>query len=131
MKDLGCFYHVTFATKYRRKSFLDYQKQVIAKQFDDTCKKNGATLVSCVVEEDHVHLLFQIPATLPIPYLLNRIKSDSARVYNRHFQKLGQRVWQTSYSIATVSSLNFRQLQAYFTHHEKSSIFEFSNISEG
>jgi putative transposase len=123
MKDLGCYYHITFATKYRRKSFLNYQKGVVFNVLETTCQKHGVELHSCVVEEDHVHLLAKMPPNLQISYIVNRLKSDSARIYNRLYQKKGQKVWQVSYSVATVNFSNIQQLERYFAHHEKESIF--------
>lgn len=131
MKDLGNYFHITFATKYRRKTFLNFQKKLIANCFYDTCKSYQIELLMCVVEEDHVHILIEFVPKSSIAYIVNRIKSDSSRVFNRLYQKAGEKVWQNGFSCASVSLRKNGELQAYLHHHEKECIFEFSELLKG
>lgn len=118
MKNLGCFFHITWATKYRRKTFHDpdfgsAMLEIIENVFE-YIEKDFEILV---VDVDHVHILMKCNPNKPISPIINRLKSISAKRWNRLYHTTNEKVWQNGYSCATVSFSRYEDLENYLDHH--------------
>lgn len=99
--------HLVFVTKYRRNVFtveiLDRLKQI----FTETCEQMGVELIEFGGEDDHVHLLVNIPPKLAVANLVGKLKGKSSyhlrREYWQHLKKMlwGKHLWSPSYCIVS------------------------------
>jgi len=118
MKNLGCFYHLTWATKYRQKMFSDIEfRESMMELIEGSFAYIGKTFEILVVDIDHVHILLECSPNKPISQTVNRIKSLSARRWNRLYNTPFSPVWQKGYSVSTVSFSRYEDLEKYLDHH--------------
>ena len=114
--------HVVFSTKYRRK--------VISREFQPRmwaytagiCKNHGIFVHAVGGMEDHMHLLIEVPPTLPVAKAVLTIKSNSSRWAGEQGQEWS---WQQGYAALSVSASQIptvvRYIQNQEAHHRKMS----------
>ena len=86
------------------------------------CKKFDILVLAVGGMEDHIHLLVQIPPTLPVAKAVLAIKSNSSRWANEEGHKFA---WQQGYGAFSVSSSIvpsvIRYIENQEAHHRKMS----------
>jgi len=112
--------HVVFSTKDRHKAIgKEFQPRLWA-YVAGICKKIGIFVWAIGGTEDHVHLLVQIPATLPLAKAVLTTKSNSSRWAKEVGNKLE---WQQGYAAFSVSSSIVPTVVRYIrnqeAHHKK------------
>ena len=118
MKNNGIYIHLTFATKYREKTFLDNElKEIIAEIINKVCFYIQLSLIALAVDDDHVHILFEFDPSLKISGIVCRLKAISSKRWNALFDSKGCKLWQRSYAIESVSIKNKVNLINYLNHH--------------
>ena len=114
--------HIIFATKDRRKSIPhDFQPHLWS-YVAGICKNHGI-LAHCIGgADDHIHLLIQLPQTLPLAKAVLTIKSNSSRWAHTQGHKFA---WQEGYAAFSVSAslvpAVLRYIQNQPAHHKKMS----------
>jgi putative transposase len=83
--------HIVFSTKDRRKLIPAHFQPKLWRYMAGTCQKQKILVHSIGGTEDHIHVLLQIPATLPLAKAVLLVKSNSTRWANQGQEKL---VWQ-------------------------------------
>ena len=112
--------HIIFATKDRRKSIPhDFQPHLWS-YVAGICKNHGI-LAHCIGgADDHIHLLIQLPQTLPLAKAVLTIKSNSSSWAHTQNHKFA---WQEGYAAFSVSAslvpAVLRYIQNQSTHHKK------------
>jgi len=102
-------YHVVFSTRYRRKilrgSMGEYLKrclQGITRLYPEIHIEEANT------DEDHVHLLLNIPPKMAVSRVVNMLKSNTGRMMRKRFLFLSklyvksEGIWSTGYFVSTV-----------------------------
>ncbi len=112
--------HVVFSTKGRQKTIsLDLQPRLWS-YVAGVCKKLDIHVHAIGGIEDHIHLLIQVPPTLPAAKAVLTIKSNSSRWANEQGHKFS---WQQGYGAFSVSSSNIPAVVQYIRnqqeHHRK------------
>jgi REP element-mobilizing transposase RayT len=112
--------HVIFSTKDRQKTISpDLQPRLWA-YVAGVCKKLEILVHAIGGIEDHIHLLIQVPPTLPVAKAILTIKSNSSRWANEQGHKFA---WQQGYGAFSVSSSNVPAVIQYIRtqqeHHKK------------
>jgi putative transposase len=112
--------HVVFSTKERRKTIPeDFQPRLWA-YAAGVCQKIGILVHAIGGTEDHIHLLIQIPTSLPLAKAVQTIKSNSSRWANEEGHKFA---WQEGYGAFSVSHSLFPAAVQYIrnqkAHHKK------------
>lgn len=112
-------YHVIFVTKYRRKVLTPEMRECLKERLTTLLKKFKGTLVEFNGEEDHVHLLVQLPPQCNLSTVINSMKTQSSRtVYQRFGEELsktysGNLLWTASYFVITTGGANIETLKRY------------------
>lgn len=114
--------HVVFSTKERRKAIPpEFQPQLWA-YVVGVYKKEGVFVHSVGGAEDHMHLLVQIPPSMPVAKAVGTIKANSSRWAHEQGRKF---VWQEGYAAFSVSAsiapTVVRYIQNQEAHHRKMS----------
>ncbi len=92
----GQVYHVTICTAGRVARFDDYAVgRLVVTEMRAMHDAGMLQTMAWVLMPDHLHWLFALNA-LPLPRVLNRFKSKSARVVNLALGRTGA-LWQTGY----------------------------------
>ncbi|MGA9569814.1 MAG: IS200/IS605 family transposase [Candidatus Acidiferrales bacterium] len=114
--------HIIFSTKDRRKSIpQDFQPHLWS-YVAGICKNHGILAHSIGGAADHIHLLIQLPQTLPLAKAILTIKSNSGRWAHTQSHKF---TWQEGYAAFSVSASQIpavlRYIQNQPAHHNKMS----------
>ena len=112
--------HVIFSTKDRQKIISpEFQPRLWA-FVAGVCRKLEILVRAIGGVEDHMHLLLQVPPTLPVAKAVLTIKSNSSRWADEQGHKFA---WQQGYGAFSVSSSNVPAVVQYIrnqqTHHKK------------
>lgn len=126
--------HVVFATKDRLGLLTPDVKSKSEKTMVGIIKNLDVYLLALNSEPDHVHMLVDIPAKLPISEFVSKVKSNSSRLINKEFPKLGF-AWQRGYGGFSVSQSHISNVVQYINnqqeHHQGVSLKdEFARLLE-
>ncbi len=112
--------HIIFSTKDRQKIIFPELQPLLWAYIGGVCKKLEIHVHAIGGIEDHIHLLIQIPPTLPIAKAVLTIKSNSSRWANEQGCKFAL---QQGYGAFSVSSSNIPAVAQYIRtqkeHHKK------------
>jgi putative transposase len=114
-------YHIVFSTKDREPWITtDIEERVwsylagIASQLGMTARRIGGL-------EDHLHLVVDLPPTVPVSTAVQRLKGSSSRWIRTTFPELEMFRWQDGYGAFTVSTSALPATITYVerqrTHH--------------
>ena len=112
--------HVVFSTKDRQKTISpDLQPRLWA-YIAAVCKKLDLHVHAIGGIQEHIHLLIQVPPTLPVSKAILTIKSNSSRWATEQGHKFA---WQQGYGAFSVSSSSIPAVVQYIrdqqAHHKK------------
>jgi len=90
-------YNVTATTQGRAPIFRDFAAACAAARcFEEPVLLRDAKILAWVLMPDHAHWLIQLGKTSPLPEVVNRLKSASARHANRTLGRTGP-LWAPAY----------------------------------
>ncbi len=115
-------YHVIFVTKYRRKVITneigDYMKELS----EYICGRFNGDALSIETDEDHIHLLIQMPPDVNMSVVINTLKAYISKNVHDH-DTYGPQIrkqlyenaplWSPSYFIATTGSVSIDVVKQY------------------
>jgi putative transposase len=114
--------HIIFATNDRRKSIPNDFQPILWSYVAGICKNHGILAHSIGGAADHIHLLIQLPQTLPLAKAVLTIKTNSSRWAHTQNHKFA---WQEGYAAFSVSASQVptvvRYIQNQSAHHKKMS----------
>jgi putative transposase len=114
---VGNFIHCIFSTKDRKGSIEPAKRPGLYKYLGGIAKGEGLALIAAGGTADHVHLLFELPATTSIAQAVQKLKGSSSRWMGEGFS------WQQGYGGFSVSPSQIPVVKKYIEnqerHHEK------------
>jgi|SRR5580704_1303786 len=112
--------HLVFSTKDRRKLIGKHHQLLLWSYLAGICQKDGIFVHAIGGTEDHIHLLIQIPPSLPLAKAVNVLKSSSSKWAS---VKGFSFAWQDGYAAFSVSASNIpavlRYIETQEAHHRK------------
>lgn len=112
-------YHLVVVTKYRNRcineDILNFLKNYSKKLIED---RNGS-LIEFNGEEDHIHLLFELPPQVELAKFINGFKTATSRLvrknYANHLSNYYWKdvFWSRSYFIATTGGVSIDVIKQY------------------
>ena len=93
--------HIIFSTKDRRNSIPKEFQPNLWSYVAGICKNHGILAHSIGGAADHIHLLIQLPQTLPLAKAVLTIKSNSSRWAHTQGHKFA---WQDCYAAFSASA---------------------------
>ena len=115
-------YHVVWITKYRRKLFnpglASYLKKII---YEEAKIIPGVEIDEINVQEDHVHMMVEIPPKYSVSEVVRILKGGSARVIRQRIKYLSKmhtrkdEIWSPGYFVSTVG-INENIIRNYVKH---------------
>ncbi|MGD0920936.1 MAG: IS200/IS605 family transposase [Terriglobia bacterium] len=111
--------HALFSTKDRQPMLDDELKTRLFPYLAGiiTTLKGRPVIISG--PKDHVHLLFVLPATLPLADLMEKLKANSSRWVHEDFPRRGDFAWQSGYTAFSVSQSNLAPVRRYIVQQEE------------
>lgn len=118
-------YHIVLCSRYRRKIFRHHLGEYLK-----LCVKGITRVYPDIVikeancDEDHIHLLIVIPPKRAVSWVVNVLKSNTARLMRKRYaflkklypKKVG--IWSAGYFVSTVG-VNEQVIAAYIRHQGK------------
>ena len=112
----SCQYHVIWCTKYRRK-VLDTQIQGRLKQLiREKETEYGYEIREVETQQEHVHLLIEIPPTDSIDKIVGKIKSYTSKVLREEYPSLKSRLpslWTRSKFVSSCGGVTLQVIKDY------------------
>ena len=112
----SCQYHVIWCTKYRRK-VLDTQIQGRLKQLiREKETEYGYEIREVETQQEHVHLLIEIPPTNSIDKIVGKIKSYTSKVLREEYPSLKSRLpslWTRSKFVSSCGGVTLQVIKDY------------------
>lgn len=120
-------YHFIFSTRNREKWLSDESQERAWAYIAETARKAGALMPVVGGMADHLHMLAEIPPTIAIPGLVQKIKGTSSAWIKKEFPSCGGFAWQDGYAIFAVSKSNVEDVKNYILNqreHHRVKTFE-------
>ena len=117
--------HLVFVTKYRRNVFSGEIIDRIKEIFIETCKQMNVDLIEFGGEDDHVHLLVDVPPKIAISNLVGKLKGKSAYFLRKEYyeqlkKKLwGKHLWSPSYCAVSCGGAPLSIVEKYIENQRK------------
>lgn len=113
-------YHAIFVIKYRRKVITPEIMELIrdyAEHLINNCY--GGHLIELNGEEDHIHILFELPATANPANVVDNMKTQLSKKVRKEFgEQIQDKLWKNSfwsdsYFLTTTGGANIATLERY------------------
>ena len=119
----SCWYHLVFATKYRRKIFTDKTWPFFRRSFYETIKRHPDIKIKEINHDrDHVHLLVSIPPKMSVGDAVQILKGSTSLVLRKAMRPFWDKVykghsgiWSDGYFVST-TGINAEVIQRYIQH---------------
>lgn len=112
-------YHVVWGTKYRRKFIIPAVKQELLHSLYETTKKYPTLhLFSVNTNRDHVHLQIEIPPSVSVASVVQKLKAVSSFYLRKRFKFVHEMylekegIWSVGYFVSSIG-LNEENIKKY------------------
>ena len=117
--------HVVFSTKERRNLIADQAQPKLWAYMVGIGKNHQLPIAAAGGTEDHIHILLELPGTIPLSKAVQTLKANSSKWLN----ETGSRefAWQEGYAAFSVSASNVQAVVHYIDHqreHHRKQTFE-------
>jgi putative transposase len=111
-------YHVVFIPKYRRKVLIGRLVQRLSWIIYEAAKMNKWFIHELSIQEDHVHMMIQLPPTITVAKAVMYLKGGTSKVIRQEFSELreflwGDGLWQDGYFAETIGKIDEKALREY------------------
>ena len=119
-----CKYHVVFCPKYGYRIFGEEIGGYTKKQIEQLLRqKEKVEILALNVQEDHVHVVLEVPPKYAISAVLGFLKGKLAQKLFAQYPQLGRKfwgrhLWARGYCVSTVG-MNEEMIREYVKWQEK------------
>ena len=86
-------YHLVWLPKYRKKILLGAVKERLEELFKVCAEVNGWEIQELNIQEDHVHMVIQIPPNLSVCKVVQFFKGASSKVIREEIKEVKKYLW--------------------------------------
>ncbi len=114
-------YHFVWCPKYRRRVLADGVDVRLKEIIGDVCGELGVGIIEVEVMPDHVHLLAEVPPSVPLSKFMQMIKGRSSRLLRQEFGHLCRMrtLWTRSWFVSTVGGAPLSVVKAYVENQKR------------
>jgi putative transposase len=108
-------YHLIWRPKYRRRVLVGGVDGRLKTIIAEVAAELGAEVIEVEVMPDHVHLLAEIPPTVPMSRFIGLVKGRSSRVLRMEFPRLRRLpvLWNPSWFVSMVGGAPLEVVRRY------------------
>jgi len=121
-------YHVVFSTKGRKPLIAESWSDDLYAYMGGIARAEGGMMRCAGGIEDHVHLLLDCKASVPLSHMVGRVKAASSKWVNSHGRVAERFDWQRGYSAFSVSMSGIAGVRDYIKaqrqHHATTDLRE-------
>ena len=123
MSYISSYFHCVFSTKERRPLIMPALRERLWPFLGGIARQNKMKAIEIGGVEDHVHILFSLPATMAVAKAMQLIKGGSSKWVHETFPEHRQFAWQQEYGAFSVSVSQLDKTIQYIKgqepHHRK------------
>lgn len=108
-------FHLIWCPKYRRRVLVDVVDVRLKDIITEVAGEHAATVIDVGVMPDHVHLLIEIPPTVPLSRFVGAVKGRSSRLWRLEFPQLRRlrSLWTRSWFVSAVGDAPLEVVRRY------------------
>jgi putative transposase len=108
-------YHLIWCPKYRRRVLVGGVDARLKAIIAEVVAEVGAEVIEIEVVPDHVHLLAELPPTVPLSEFVRLLKGRSSRLLRMEFPRLRHLpvLWSPSWFVSTVGGAPLEVVRRY------------------
>jgi putative transposase len=116
-------YHLIWCPKYRRRVLVDGVDARLKAIIAEVAAEVGVEVIEVEVMPDHVHLLAEIPPTVPLSAFMRLVKGRSSRLLRGEFPRLRRLpvLWSPSWFVSTVGGAPLAVVRRYVENQKAAS----------
>jgi putative transposase len=113
-------YQLIWCPKYRRRVLVGGVDVRLKAIIADVASQVGAEVLEVEVMPDHVHLLAEVPPTLPLSEFMRLVKGRSSRLLRMEFPRLRRLpvLWSPSWFVSTVGGAPLAVMRRYLENQK-------------
>ena len=118
-------FHLVVVTKYRHKCITPEILEDLKSISNDFLNKKGGSILEMNGEEDHIHILFEIPPQVELASMVCSLKTVTSRLirkkYSDYLKKfyLEPVFWSRSYCILSTGGATIETIRKYIENQGK------------
>lgn len=112
------FYHFVWTTKNRAPAIGDRSKAALFASIQRKCRGFGVEIRALNAVADHVHLLAQLPPTIPPSQFVRQVKGAASFAVN-HVDGNESLYWQRGYGVLSLSSADLKRVTSYIEKQQE------------
>ena len=111
--------HALFSTRERRPTLNQEFRSELFPYMGGILKRLGCQPLLVNGASDHVHMLFVLPARLPLADVIEKVKANSSRWVHERYTHRRDFAWQQGYTAFSVSPSDRQRVLDYITRQEE------------
>ena len=118
-------YHLVVITKYRHKCITPEIFKELEKIFTRLINDKEGKVLEFGGEQDHIHILFEIPPQIQLSKLVNTLKTVSSRLIKKKYEDYLKKYywesafWSRSYCIVSTGGATIETIKEYIENQGK------------
>jgi putative transposase len=115
-------YHLVWIPKYRKRVLRGKIAIRLKRLMYEACRVNRWWISEMSIQEDHVHIVVQVPPGMSVSEVVQRFKGGTSRMIRAEFPELeeflwGDSFWADGYFAETVGQVNEEIVKKYIRKH--------------
>ena len=111
--------HVIFSTKARQPVLMPEIRNELFDYIASIARNESSVVYEVGGVDDHVHVLFSLPRTMPLSRLIELVKKESSKWLKRRHASLQLFSWQNGYGAFSVSASRISVVRKYIREQEE------------
>ena len=118
-------FHLVVVTKYRHKCITPEMLEDLKSISNDFLNKKGGSILEMNGEEDHVHILFEIPPQVELASMVCSLKTVTSRLIRKKYSDYLKKFywepvfWSRSYCILSTGGATIETIRKYIENQGK------------
>jgi putative transposase len=114
-------YHFIWTPKRRKAVLVGKVKERLEQLIKEMAEEKSLTVLSLVVNPDHVHLFVSANPMVPAHKIVRQFKGRSSRILRQEFPELLKlpSLWTRSYFVSTAGNVSAETIQKYIEAQSK------------
>jgi putative transposase len=117
-------YHLVWIPKYRKRLLRGKIAIRLRKLLYEACRMNKWWISEMAIQEDHLHIVVQVPPQYSVAEVVQAFKGGTSRVLRKEFSELeeflwGESFWADGYFAETVGQVNEDIVKKYIRDQKK------------
>ena len=115
--------HLIWCPRYRRRVLVGGVDERVKVIIGDVAAEVGTEVIEVEVMPDHVHLLAEVPPTVPLSRVVGLAKGRSSRLLGMEFPRVRRLpvLWSPSWFVSTVGGAPLEVVCRYVENHKAGS----------